>query len=114
MSSRPQSEQKIEWIDATPYSRGQENVQSVWEIKSGPVAIRITSRHLDYPGRWVMSCHPLAPGVIPMSGYEADMSVEEAKASAVRLVNARLKKIIAGLDEIDQVTKAETPLAPGI
>jgi hypothetical protein len=113
MSNRLQSEQKAEWLDATPYSRGQENVQSVWEIKSGPIAIRITTRHLDHPGRWVMSCHPLAPGVVPMSGYEANMSVEEAKASAVRLVQARLNKMITSLDAIDQVTKAETP-APGI
>lgn len=49
----------IEWRDATSYSRGANHAPDSWECNIGGFRVWISSRHLYYPGRWVMNCDDL-------------------------------------------------------
>lgn len=50
----------MKWIDSTPYISGERTAPHIFSTHIGPyLKVVVVKGHPDYPGEWVMSCHPL-------------------------------------------------------
>lgn len=67
-----------------------------WKIKLGNIAIAVT-RHILYPGSWIVICEPFFPSRSPKDLGNID--AETAKAAAIGMVKAEL---MAALEAVDK------------
>lgn len=83
------------WTDATSYRQGERgNVpQTAWATEINGVRVWVSCKHLNAPGRWVVTCRPLGLECFDLGS--ADMSSEQARDGALRAVWKKARAIEA-------------------
>lgn len=96
---------KLQWQDITSYSRSdKERKPTIWEIASplkGSLRVCVVWNHRDRPGVWVFHCYALGFDAEYLPGVQ---NAEEAKAAALKAVQARLndwQKAVAEMMEAE-------------
>ena len=91
------------WEDVTSYSRGDTGrVPRSWKYNAGGLKIVVT-RHVDYPGAWILQCDPWFPARLLVS-----TDVENAKTEAFALVRAKIEIALRSLPPTSQAGPAHT------
>ena len=80
------------WDDVTSYQRGDtERVPRSWKYHAGGLKIVVT-RHIDYPGVWILQCEPWFS-----ARQLASDDAEDAKAEALVLVREKVEIVLSNL-----------------
>ena len=92
---------KLQWKDITSYQRGDKECKpTTFEIEHGNLRICVVFGHLLRPGEWVCHCQVLGMDTEHLPGVK---NAEEAKAAAIELVQANLRRLQLALNEIKRV-----------
>jgi hypothetical protein len=90
-----------EWKDTTGYMRGGPKPGEeprTWEIQSGTMRVVVT-RHLDYPGDWLMRCDEIGCHGSVLKSRDADAAKREALERVLmrgEAIVSRVKRLIGG------------------
>ncbi len=75
----------------TSYQRGGERVPRSWQYDAGGLKIVVT-RHIHYPGTWVLQCEPW----FALRVLESD-DIKDAQAEALMLVREKVEIVLNNL-----------------
>jgi hypothetical protein len=87
----------MKWEDATSYSRDGDRTPTAWRLSLAGLHIAVASNHRWSPGNWVMHCAPWFDTHdlgMPVNQF----SKEQAQEKALKLVRARVQKIVDALE----------------
>jgi predicted YcjX-like family ATPase len=99
----------LTWKDTTSYSqgsRGQSEPRS-WTISTGETLLRLdvtVTRHLDYPGEWLLVCRQL-----DMRHALKSDELEAAKAEALKDIAWELERHLETVKRMQAATSAHGP-----
>lgn len=98
---------KIEWKDATSYSRGQRGCipPNSWECHIGTVRVWLSCGHHYYPETWVVSCHSLGIETKEL-GTSSLIEAEQARHLAIRVVAAAAEKFARQMSAVAEAARA--------
>lgn len=98
-----------QWRDCTSYSRDdKERVPTTYEITHGYLRIVITCGHIRYRPNWVLHCFAVGIDTKLMTTGDRRITttidnLDDVKARAIEIVEARIKKINIDINAIKEV-----------
>lgn len=91
---------RVEWTDATSYSRNKPRIQNAWQAQFGPVRIYITTAHIYYPDKWVVLVQPICSTPVELPSEVPADNLELAQVSALQFAGERLASYSQAYDAI--------------
>lgn len=87
------------WKDITSYQQSDtERKPTTFEAKAGSLRIVIVHGHIYYPGQWIMFCLALDIKTFPLGN--SDLTLDQAKANAIKIVRNQLTTLLECVDLI--------------
>ena len=87
------------WKDTTTRSRNEPNAPAdTWSYENKLLRISVVIGHRNYPGEWIMHCFSLGFDTFRMR-LGAEISPEEAQATAFNIIRNRLTAALNSLPE---------------
>ena len=81
------------WEDITSFSRvDKDRTPRTWSMALASGTRLVVTRHIDYPGKWIIRCNPY----IDMQVLRSD-DIDKAKEEAIKMILAYIKSDMEAL-----------------
>lgn len=93
------------WRDVTSYSqRDEKRIPERFELRTPSLRI-VVGRHIDYPGKWTISCYDLGVG----SAYPRELVASELEAAKLEALDNLLALLQRQEEELRSAKAATSP-----